>query len=290
MNVGWIGLGNMGAPMVRNVADLGISVDGYNRTSKEGLDLGNARLLTDLFETVRDKHIVIVMVSDGEAVRDVLFGQDAAKAMQKDTIVVNMSTIGVDETIEIANQLQELGIHYVDAPVVGSVKPATEGTLTIVAGGSEEDFAAVRPIFDALSKISFHIGDVGKGATMKLLVNSFLGLCVEALGETLAYGVANELTAERVVQVLEQSAVWSPMLAAKKSMIVDDDYSAHFALRHLEKDLGLALRQADAVDVSLPAVQTTRTVLNQAMESGHGDSDMIAVIPYLRDQIGRKMK
>lgn len=286
MKVGWIGLGNMGAHMVRNVADLGISVDAYNRSKKDDLDLGNANLMTNLFDTVDDKEFVIVMVSDGNAVKDVLFEQGAAKAMQEDAIVVNMSTIGVDETLEISRDLSAYGLRYVEAPVVGSVKPALEGTLTVVAGASEEDYAAVRPIFEAVSKISFHIGDVGKGATMKLLVNSFLGLCVEALGETLAFGAANQLAADLIIQVLQNSVVWSPLLAAKKQMVVDDEYTAQFALRHLEKDLGLALTQAGSVNTFLPAVDATRNVLRQAMDAGYEDSDMMAVIPYLRSKIG----
>lgn len=285
MKVGWIGLGNMGVPMVRNVADKGIEVDAYNRTPKGNLDIGNACCRTTIGEAVRDKDLVVVMVSNGDAVRDVLFGQGALQEMNWGTVVVNMSTIGVDETMAIAEQLASNGLGYLDAPVLGSVKPATDGTLTVVAGGSPDDFEKAKPLFEAVSKATFHIGDTGKGATMKLLVNSFLGMCVEALGETLTYGATNHLTADIVMQVLENSAVWSPMLAGKREMVLADDFPAQFALRHLVKDLSLALRQAKSTDVELPAIETTYGVLKDAVDNGYGDDDMIAVIHHLRNEV-----
>ncbi|GMA60516.1 NAD(P)-dependent oxidoreductase [Alicyclobacillus fastidiosus] len=283
MKVGWIGLGNMGVPMIRNIAQAGIDVIAYNRTQKT-LSIDGVQLVTSLGDAVRDRDVVVLMVSDVAAVRDVLFAQGAAQQMGSGTLVVNMSTIGVDETLEIAKDLHSRGLRFVDAPVLGSVKPAENGALTVVAGGDASDFELLKPLFDAVAKAAFHIGPCGKGATMKLLVNAYLGVAVEALGECLTFGAENGLATKLMLDVLQNSAVWSPMIAGKRDMLLQQAYDAQFALRHLTKDLGLAIRQASSIGAHMPAVDATLDTLCAAVETGLGNRDMVAVVEYLKAQ------
>ncbi|MFB5191875.1 NAD(P)-dependent oxidoreductase [Alicyclobacillus fastidiosus] len=284
MKLGWIGLGNMGVPMVRNIVGAGIDVVAYNRTQRT-LPVEGAQLVTALGDAVRDREVVVLMVSDVAAVRDILFAQGAAAQMAKGALVVNMSTIGVDETLALAQELRSLDLRFVDAPVLGSVKPAENGLLTVVAGGDAEDFDMLKPLFDAVAKAAFHIGPCGKGATMKLLVNAYLGVAVEALGECLTFGAENGLATALMLDVLQNSAVWSPMIAGKRDMLLEQAYDAQFALRHLTKDLGLAVRQASSVGAPMPAVDATLDAFRSAVDAGLGNRDMVAVIEYLKAQV-----
>lgn len=279
MKLGWIGLGNMGVPMVVNLTKRGFHVDAYQRVSKT-TPVSGANLSTNLQAVVADKHVVVLMVPDAAAVEDVLFVSDAVSLMSPNTLVVNMSTIGVDETIAISTRVHDAGHSYMDAPVLGSVKPAMDGTLTVVAGGQNADFETMRPVFDAVSKATFLIGDVGQGAAMKLLVNAFLGMAVEALAETVSFGEQNQLSRELIFDVLETSAIWSPMLVGKRNLIIGDEYPAQFALRHLAKDLGLAIRQGEQVGVDMPATMATLDAFHKAVEAGFGEQDMAAMVQY----------
>lgn len=281
MRIGWIGLGNMGIPMVKNTVTAGVEVTVFNRTPKPNLDVGGATVVQKLEEAVIDQDALILMVSDGAAVKDILFAQKAVEQMRENTLVVNMSTIGVDETLDLAAGVHTRGLRFVDAPVLGSVKPATEGTLTVVAGGDEADFNELQPLFTAISKVAFHVGPVGKGAAMKLLVNAFLGMTVEALGECLSYAGNQSLATDLVMQVLENSAVWSPTLAGKRAMVEHERYEAQFALKHLKKDLGLAVRQGQAVSANMPAIETTFKSFERAESAGYGEMDMAAIVQFL---------
>ncbi|WAH38907.1 NAD(P)-dependent oxidoreductase [Alicyclobacillus dauci] len=281
MRIGWIGLGNMGVPMVRNIAKSGLLIQAYNRTPKD-LDLNGAELATGLSTAVHKKDTVVIMVSDAAAVNDVLYHQGAIDNLTKGTLIVNMSTIGVDETQTLADDLRSRGFRFMDAPVLGSTKPAADATLTVVAGGERADFEEMTALFDAVSKAAFHIGPVGKGAAMKLLVNTFLGLSVQALGECITFGRHSALSPDLVLDVLETSAVWSPMLAGKRQKVISEDYSAQFALRHLTKDLGLAIRQGDLTGAAMPAATRTHETYTAALNAGYGDHDMIAIIQYLQ--------
>lgn len=279
MNIGWIGLGNMGVPMLCHVAREH-RVDAYNRTPKpfkfeDGVDVC---VVSDIRQAVAGKVCVFIMVSDASAVEDVLFTSGAADAMDRGTLIVNASTIGVDETLEFAKRAAALGLRYMDAPVLGSVKPANDGTLVVVAGGDRSDFDRVEPVFATFSKRAFHLGPIGQGAAMKLLVNAYLGMAVEAMAETVSFGNRCGFGTEVIFDVLETSAVWSPMLAGKRQLVIDNEYAAQFALKHLDKDLGLTLRHAAATGVSTPAIAATKEAFANAVQEGFGDLDMLSLI------------
>lgn len=282
MNIGWIGLGNMGIPMIQHVGQEH-RVEAYNRSQKDiafsgGVDV---TVVGDISEAVSGKSAVVVMVSDGTAVDDVLFASGAVDNMDPNTLIVNMSTIGVDETLNFARRVAERGLRYMDAPVLGSVKPAEAGTLVVVAGGDADDFEVMRPVFERFSKQVFYLGTVGKGATMKLLVNAFLGMSVEAMAETVSFGTKNGFATDLIFSVLESSAVWSPMLAGKRQMVVDGNYAAQFALKHLDKDLGLAILQSEATGAAVPAISSTKRTFGDAVSQGYGDLDMSAMVKFL---------
>ncbi len=280
--IAWIGLGNMGVPMVRRMVSHGFEVTAFNRTQR-CIDIPDATLVSSLEEAVHNTDILFLMVADGAAVQDILFenGQ-VAKRLKQGAVVVNMSTIGVDETHRIASELSEYNIDYVDAPVSGSVGPATNGTLVVLVGGKPEIVEHVRPILETMGKSVHHLGPIGSGAGMKLLVNAFLGATVEAASECLVLADQSGLSQADFLNVLSESAVWSPILAAKRDMWVADQYAPAFALKHMAKDLGLAAGYAAQVGVAMPSVLAAFGSYFSANNSGLQNEDMAAIAKHVQ--------
>ncbi|GLV13848.1 3-hydroxy acid dehydrogenase [Alicyclobacillus hesperidum] len=288
MKLGWLGLGNMGVPMVQNLARLGHSITAYNRTVKPfAQDMPeNVTVALDVHNAVAVQDVVFVMVSDFAAVESVLFDSGAVESMEQGTLVVNMSTIGVEESRRLADRINSFGLRYLEAPVLGSVKPAQDAALVVVAGGQVDDFAQAEPLLAAMARKSFYLGGVGQGAAMKLLVNSFLGVVMETMAETVIYGELSGFARETVFDVLEASSIWSPVLSAKRQLVVTDDYPAQFALKHLLKDMRLLLRQAEVVHGRLPLASTAASVMSEAVASGFGDLDMASLVAFMAAQTG----
>lgn len=284
--VAWIGLGNMGLPMARNLTKTGAKVVVYNRTRRE-MNAGECEIAESLAQAVQQAQIVFLMVSDGQAVKDILFGEGGvADLLAPQSLVVNMSTIGVSETKEVALRLADSKIELVDAPVSGSVQPAVAGELVILAGGSEDAFHRLKPYFDVLGRTAYHLGPVGSGAAMKLLVNSFLGLTLEAAGECMALAEKSGLGRTRFLEVLSDTGMWSPVLSGKRSLWNNNEYPAAFALKHMTKDLGLASDHARVLSVGMPAIFATLSTFLAAQANGYAEADMAAIAKQLFSMSG----
>lgn len=284
--VAWIGLGNMGLPMARNLTKTGARVVVYNRTSRQA-DLGQLELANSLADTVKDARIVFIMVSDGSAVREILFGEEGiSRLLPSGSVIVNMSTIGVSETKEFALRLADAEIEFMDAPVSGSVQPATTGELVILAGGSDAAFNRVGPYFEALGKKTFHLGTVGSGAAMKLLVNSFLAMTLEASAECMALAEKSGLGKNEFLEVLSNTGMWSPLLTGKRDLWETGEYKAAFALKHMTKDLALTSDHARQLSVGMPATLATLSMFLTAEANGLAEQDMAAIAKQLAGMAG----
>jgi 3-hydroxyisobutyrate dehydrogenase-like beta-hydroxyacid dehydrogenase len=284
--IAWIGLGAMGLPMARNLVNRGFDVTVYNRTPRD-VDLGPARRADTPAGAAEGAKAVHIMVSDGAAVREVLFGRfGAAEALSPGALVVNHSTIGVDETKELALRLADKGVEFIDAPVSGSVQPAQAGQLVILAGGSEAAIRDLTPVFATIGRKLYHLGPVGSGAAMKLLVNAYLGMIIEAAGECMAAADKAGLARERFLEVLADTGMWSLILAAKRPMWTAGSYPASFALKHMAKDFGLAAQYFARLSVPTPAALAAHSAYLQAQAQGRADDDMAAVFEALRAAAG----
>lgn len=278
----WIGAGNMGLPMAQNLAKAGHCVTLFNRTKHENMDYGLCKWTSNVQNSATEASIVILMVTDGNAVKEFLFGHWHLMAhMKPETIVINMSTIGVDETRELAHQVEQQGMFWLEAPVLGSVQPAKTGALTILVGGREETFQAVKQILEIVGNRIFYLGSAGMGASMKLLINAYLGLTMQSAAECIALGQRIGMSREQTLEVLAASSVWSNVLAAKRSMYLEDEYPAAFALKNLVKDLDLAMHLAQTANISMPALKTTFQTFADAKQSGYGELDMAAMLKYI---------
>ncbi|WP_254278841.1 NAD(P)-dependent oxidoreductase [Haloarcula marina] len=287
--VGFIGLGAMGAPMAWNLDDAGFDVVVYNRTTDREQPFAEAGI------SVADspKHlthradVVCLMVSDGDAVGEVLERDlGVLDGLRDDTTVVQMSTIGYEETMVAAELVTEAGGRFVDAPVSGTVGPAREGTLVGLAGGDEGEVESVRPVLEAMCDPVVYCGGVGQGTNMKLFINLLLGDAMAAFAEALVFGRANGLDTEAMQRVVENGALDCPLFAGKGPLIADGDFDPRFPVDYQFKDLSLALDRAGEMGVPLSATAAAREAFSAARGRGYGSEDMAAVIKPLEETAG----
>lgn len=280
--IGWIGLGHMGVPMVANLVKAGFAVSAWNRTPAKAEGLGLA-MAGSPAELARSADVVITMLADDTGQDEVLFGPNGvAEGLSAGRIVVNMGTVSPAFSRETAERLAKLGVAALDAPVAGSVKPAADGTLVILVGGEAGTLAACRPIFDALGKRVFHFGAAGQGANAKLAVNMLLGILLQGVGESLAFGEALGLERAQLLDMFAETPCASPILAMKAGPLKAGDYPPAFPLKHMAKDFRLMLAAAGRADVSV--TEAVSANFQKALARGLGDADVMAVIKVLERQ------
>ena len=278
--IGWIGLGQMGNPMVTRLLDGNIEVGIYNRSpgKTDSLAAKGAKVYGSTIELVRDYPVIFLMVSDYAAVRDILSGEMLTKLEGK--IIVNMSTISPTENLAVKALVEAAGGQFAEAPVSGSVGPATNGTLLILFGGDETVLNPLQKVFSLVGKKTFHFGDVGKGSGAKLVLNSLLGIFGEAYSEAMLMARQFGIDTDTIVEAIGGSAMDSPMFQTKKSLWANREFPPAFALKHASKDLNLAVKELEQSYNTLPALEATAASYRKAFEAGYGDQDVSGV--YLK--------
>ncbi|MBB3187524.1 NAD(P)-dependent oxidoreductase [Microbacter margulisiae] len=280
MKIGWIGLGNMGNPMSQRLIKAGYDVTVYNR-SKDKTDYFRQQdvLVVDSpRELINATDMVFVMVSDDAAIRALFTGKEGLlEGAANGKIIINMSTVSPSISREMSALCSARGCDYMDAPVSGSVKPAEDGTLVIIAGGDKDVFDKVKPLFDHLGRLSVHVGGCGAGNTAKLAVNTLLGIITQGLAEVTLFAGQKGICEEDLFMIIANSALASPFIKMKSDAILQDNFKAAFALRHMSKDLRLA--KAEGMDEPLGNVAYQS--FQDAERAGLADEDIIAIIKHL---------
>lgn len=278
--IGWIGLGQMGNPMVTRLLDGNIEIGIYNRSpgKTDSLAAKGAKVYGSTIELVRDYPVIFLMVSDYAAVRDILSGEMLTKLEGK--IIVNMSTISPTENLAVKALVEAAGGQFAEAPVSGSVGPATNGTLLILFGGDETVLNPLQKVFSLVGKKTFHFGEVGKGSGAKLVLNSLLGIFGEAYSEAMLMARQFGIDTDTIVEAIGGSAMDSPMFQTKKSLWANREFPPAFALKHASKDLNLAVKELEQAGNTLPAVETVAASYRKAVEAGYGEQDVSGV--YLK--------
>lgn len=287
--VGFVGLGAMGAPMAWNLEDAGFDLTVYNRTTERERPFAEAGVsVADSPKHLTERvDVVCLIVSDGEAVLDVLERDLGILAgVDEETTVVQMSTIGHDDTTAAAEAVASHGGRFVDCPVSGTVGPAEEGTLVGLASGEEEDVEAVRPILEATCDPVVYCGDTGQGTMMKLFINLLLGDAMSAFAEALTFGANHDLAVEDMLTVVENGALDSPLFSAKGEAIAEGDFESRFPVDYQFKDLNLALQESGDAGVPMGVTAAARELFSAAGGRGYGDEDMAAVVKHLEETTG----
>ena len=246
----------MGSRQAANLRRAGFDVTVYNRT-RERADAWAAEHGGHVAATPREVaergETVITMVVDGAQVEEMLLGEDGAvHGARPDTLFVDMSTIGPAHARRIAAALAEQGHRFVDAPVTGSAPKAQDGTLTIMAGGSDEDVRRATPLFEAMGELIVHVGEVGTGQQVKVISNAVAATNCATLAQGLVVGRRAGVDLEALLKVMGAGAANSTMLELKGRPMLAHDFSPLFKLDHMLKDIVLCLQEAREAGVGFP--------------------------------------
>jgi 3-hydroxyisobutyrate dehydrogenase-like beta-hydroxyacid dehydrogenase len=282
--IGFLGLGAMGSVMAGNILKGGYPLAVYNRTVARTapLQAQGASVCTTPRELAAQSDSVVIMVTGPDDLLAVLNGPDGVAAgLGPGKAVINMGTVSDKATEQAAALVQAMGADYVDAPVSGSVKPATEAALVILAGCTASMLTRVTPLLQTMGREVVHCGDIGSGTRMKLVLNLMLGSMMESLAEAIILARSFELDPSVLLQALQGGAMAAPFYQLKGKAILDGDFTRQFPLHLLFKDLNLALEAARHRHVPLPQTAAVRECFSVAMARGYGDEDIAAVVKAL---------
>lgn len=291
MRVAFLGLGIMGRPMASNLVKAGHEVTVWNRTPGKDKEVEGARAAASPAEAARESEVVWMCVSDTSAVESVLLGADGVMgSLNGGVIVVDSSTISPSATRNFAERVKARGAVYVDAPVTGSKTGAENGTLIFMVGGDEAPIERLKPLFAAMGKKIFHMGETGKGHAAKLAMNLQIALIYEGFAEALTLAAKLGVDAETLLPLIDASMVRSGVVEYKAPFVMKRDFTPNFPLRLMHKDIRLALDAAKEARVKLPALETVEEVYDVATEDGQQDLDYSATITLLEKWAGVKVK
>jgi len=281
MEVGFIGLGTMGAPMVENLLRAGFSVTSSRHRKPPPQKLLELGLKTveghDAVARVAD--VIITMVPDTADVADVLFGEaGVASASLAGKLVIDMSSISPAETVRFAERLRQSGCRYLDAPVSGGEVGARQATLTIFVGGDEADLAIARPLFEAMGKNVTLMGANGAGQTTKVANQIIVAVTIQAVAEGLVFASKAGVDPALVIKALGGGLAGSRILELHGHRMVDRAFDPGFRIQLHRKDLSLAMDNAREIDIALPATALAQTSFNACCALGHGQKDHSALV------------
>jgi 3-hydroxyisobutyrate dehydrogenase-like beta-hydroxyacid dehydrogenase len=278
-DVSLLGTGLLGTPIALRLASTGLAVTVWNRTASKAEPLREAGL--EVAETavgaLLASPVAILMLADAPAIREVLIAAEALAALAGRT-VVQMGTIGPDESRAIAAEVIAAGGEWVEAPVLGSIPQADSGTLQVMVGGTAAQLERLGPLLARLGTDVRHVGNVGSAAALKLVLNQLIGSLTAAFATSLACVRAEGLDTETFMEILRPSALYAPTFDKKLGRMLDAEYAnPTFPLRLLRKDIALFIRSARAAGVTPRVAQAVLAIADTAMEKGFADGDYAAL-------------
>jgi 3-hydroxyisobutyrate dehydrogenase-like beta-hydroxyacid dehydrogenase len=274
-----IGLGIIGSAWAKNLHADGLAVRGWNRSPKE-LPFYEPNLI----KAVTDAEMIIIVVADPPAVEGIL--DQIAPHLKRGQLVAQSSTISAHWTKLFAQRVQATGAEFLEAPFTGS-KPAAEARKTVFyLGGTPEIIAKAKPVLQRLSAHILHVGGIGSASSLKLAMNLNLALLAEALGESLALTRAEGIPDDVYFDALHLNVGRSGLSDLKEPKLRSGDYSAQFSLKHMNKDLRLALETADGL--TLPTALALKAFYDKGLDAGLGEDDFLGIVRLLGDSAAAK--
>ncbi|WP_421843228.1 NAD(P)-dependent oxidoreductase [Marinobacter algicola] len=272
-HIAFLGVGLMGAPMVRNLLDAGYPMTLWNRTGSKCEPFADEAIIAGTPEdAVRDADIVITMLENGDVVDDVMVAQRGIAALKAGAVYIDMSSVQPSLARRHAALAQEQGAGYVDAPVSGGTVGAEQATLSIMAGGSEADVERVRPVFEVLGKCT-PIGPVGAGQLAKLANQAIVGITIGAVSEALLLAAKGGADPAAVREALMGGFAGSRILELHGQRMIDRDFSPGAPARIQLKDLRMILDEARSEGLTLPLSQQVHNEYKSLIANGHSDVD-----------------
>jgi len=294
VNVGFIGLGTMGAPMARNVLKNGhaLTVFDVAPAAVRALVAAGARAAATPAQVAEASDVVITMLPDAPDVERVALGRDGiVQGLRAGSVYVDMSTIDPETTRRVAAAVRAKGAAMVDSPVGKTADAAVAGTLTLMVGGDAADIARVRPVLDCMGTDFFHCGPLGAGQTIKL-INNLLATCIaEASIEALVTGTKAGITLDTMLAVFRTTMAWSSQLAvAMPKRPLAGDFSPGFMMKLAHKDCRLALAMTEGLGVTAPVGRAALASLDQGLARGLADDDVGALLKLREQPVGVEVR
>jgi 3-hydroxyisobutyrate dehydrogenase len=288
VKAGFIGLGNMGGRIAQRLLDHGypLFVFDMNLANAEALRSRGGTVARSIRELASTVDVVLSCLTNDEAVRSVYTAAEGVFAgARPGTVVLEMSTISPETSRELHTLGARAGIEVLDVAISGSTPAAEQGILTLLAGGNREVFRAAKPIFQTIAKQYFHLGDSGSGTAMKLVVNTLLGVGMQAIAEAVVLGEKVGLDRERLLEVLAKTAVIAPAHVGKLAKAAVNDYSPQFPLRLMNKDFELILKAAAKEHLAMPTTEAAFYVNSEELSS-NDEQDFSAVLRRMEEAAG----
>jgi 3-hydroxyisobutyrate dehydrogenase-like beta-hydroxyacid dehydrogenase len=279
--IGFIGMGHMGSHMAPRLIHAGYHLTVYDRTREKVQAIKGAAIAETPQEAAANSDVVISIVTDDSALEEVMFGPNGVLAgTHAGSCIIDMSTVSPHTSRHLFQAARVTGVEMIDAAVSGSVPQVEQGILVIFVGGEHETYQRCKPLLGILGQSSFYMGPSGMGTTMKLVVNTLLGIGMQTLAEAVALGEKAGLEKDVLLNVLGQTAVLTPSQKAKLENVRREQYPAEFALSLQHKDLRLILNEADEISVPMPTTAAAFQMYTAALAKWR-DEDFSIMIKFM---------
>jgi 3-hydroxyisobutyrate dehydrogenase-like beta-hydroxyacid dehydrogenase len=278
--LGFVGIGYMGRPIARRLLESGFKLTAFDRDPNRAQEIVRygGSVAHSIPELSASCSVVLSCLPTDEAVLDTYRGADGVFAnVERGSLAIDMSTVSPETAQEVSRLGAEHGVEVLDVTISGSTPAAENGLLTLFGGGNKECFQGAKSIFRVIAQKYFYLGPSGSGATMKLVVNTLLGIGMQAIAEAVALGEKAGLDRQRLLDVLSQTAVVAPAHLGKLQRAMKSDYSPQFPIRLMNKDFGLILSLAAAVGAQMPAAGAAFEINARQSDEG-AEQDFSAVI------------
>jgi 3-hydroxyisobutyrate dehydrogenase len=277
--IGFIGLGNMGKPMAKNLEQAGVPLYVITGLLKKMNDFSEKSIpCNDIYSLVKECDIIFTMLTNDDAVHAVyetILSMDIAGKL-----FVDMSTISQDASKAISETTKLKGASFIDAPVAGSTQPAKDGTLIFMVGGDEADEKKVLPYLEIMGKEVKYMGANGQGVNAKLCINYYLSILYQGMAETVLFAEKMGISRENMMSIINESASGSGASKVKTSMIIKDEYPAAFSIDLMLKDVKLAVEAG----AKYPLTDSVLKTYQGAKDAGFATYDVMSVIPFMEDK------
>lgn len=290
--LGFIGLGYLGSRIARRLVAAGFPMIAYDRDHAKAAELSaqGAKVVRDLSELASEVDVILSSLSDDSAVEAVYLGTgNVLRSARPGTRIIELSTISPETSRNLHRAARQLDLFTLDAAISGSTPSAEAGTLTLFCGGDPEIFESAEAIFAAIAKQWFYMGPGGSGVSMKLVVNTLLGVGMQAVAEALALGLTLDLPRDLLFDTLAKTTVVAPAHFGKLATAKKGDYTPQFPLRLMHKDFELVSAAAAQADLSMPTTEAAATG-NSAAAASDGEKDFSIVIERMERLAERKRR
>src|ERR1700722_9819604 len=287
--LGFLGLGIMGGPMARRLMEAGHHVALWSKSPGKAVRFAayGVAACESPRDVARQSEIVFLCVGNTAMSRQAILGEGGlVEGASEGLVIADCSTISPSASRRIGEELAQRGIQFLDAPCTGSKAGAEGGTLTFMVGGNKELFERVRVYFEPMGKLFYYCGASGMGLQAKLSQNMIIGNLLNAFNESLVLSTTGGVAPELMLDILNNSAARSGLVAAKAPMVFSRNFTPHFSVKWLEKDMELMLESAAELNVPTPLTALSRQLYRAAIAKGYGEEDVCGSIRVLEEIAG----